>query len=206
VRAEPSVRSCVGFFLRNHSLFFQSQEIYQKIEDIFKLARKGQDAFFRDCPKAVADAMRLLTMKGRDAGLATVATKAMSLKARYYSKKEEATPTEEGNLARGTMVRVKRATGNKELLYYRVLAVFRLYNKKWFVLKPSDLPVSWKKNPEKKIKTRLLVQMLHEEMRGTTHTYTPIRKHTDYSIKDIYRIIEMEEVQVIAGELELHNS
>ena len=67
--------------------------------------------------------MKLLTMKGRDAGLATVATKAMSLKARYYSKKEEATPTEEGNLARGTMVRVNGVTGNKELLYYIVLAV-----------------------------------------------------------------------------------
>ena len=45
--------------------------------------------------------------------------------------------------------------------------------------------------------------MVQEEIRGTTHTYTPIRKDTDYSIKDIYRIIEMEEVEVIAGELEL---
>ena len=42
----------------------KSEEIYQKIEDIFKLARKGQDAFFRDCPKAVADANEVVDYEG----------------------------------------------------------------------------------------------------------------------------------------------
>jgi len=163
--------------------------------------------FLRDCPKAVTEAMKTLGMKGRDVGLSTrVDTKAMSLKARYYNKKGEETPEEEGNLARGTIIRVRRDMGKKkkvgEKLTYSVLAVYRKYNGKWFMVKQSDLPLNWsKKNRDKKPVTKILINLLDRSVSTGNIWYTTVKEHQTYKEKDIYRIIDVNEVLEIIGEI-----
>jgi len=129
----------------------------------------------------------------------------MSLKARYYNKREEDKPSTEGNLERGTMLWARRDTGmedetKEEKLLYRVLAVYNKYNNKWFPMKPDDLPIKWEIGKGTS-EIRLKVQLLKKIVDDLRVWYVPIKVDTKYTLDDIYRMIGTDKVLEIIGEI-----
>jgi hypothetical protein len=150
--------------------------------------------------------MSLLGLKQREKGSNKQDTKAMSLRTRYYLKSEDGDagdtegPLQWNELRRDTLVVVKRNTGLKEELCYRVLGVFKQYNNKWFLQKPSEAPPQWQEG-QAAPKIRLSLRLLERETFGTQHVWCPVRTYRSYAASDVHRSIKADAIVRIEGYL-----
>ena len=143
-----------------------SIEILVAVENSMRLAENGSDTFAK-LPEMVAHVMSLLTMKQREKGSHRQDLKEMSLKAWYFLKSNQSNNAGGSQilhaLVRNVLVVVNRKKGQKEELHYRLLSVFRLFNKKWFLTKPDADMIQYERGkalPKIRMDLRLLKQKL----------------------------------------------
>ncbi len=139
----------------------ESEKVEEAVTKVFRLAKKGGNEFVRDAPKAIAEAMRTLGLKYRDRGLSGVDTKGMSLKARYYGKTTGEQAASEGNIERGSMVKVRsEGRGNTGAFGH-----YPEVQREWFLVARNELPVQWKKDKPIKDKEKRVRLLLHMHKR-----------------------------------------
>jgi len=140
--------------------------------------------------------MCLMGLKGRETGGEQTATKAMSLKARYFTKDETDTVPDNPNKPRGLRRDLLVYLKIKEKQYpFRILTVFKKYYNKWYMLNPTDEEVVW--NKDKQPAARVSLQRMKKRRINGKDWYFPIRTDNKYT----YMIKPVKDIQRIHGNL-----
>ena len=120
------------------------------LSSIFKLTDENREDCLKILPDLARQGIRCMAMKERDSGSTMISRKYMSLKARFYlkeNKKKGEEQKEEGItlIKRDSVVTVQRTAEDGDILYYRVLTIFKLYHNKWLPILPEDKVLFQKK-------------------------------------------------------------
>ena len=156
------------------------------------------------------EGMKCFNLEKQDQGLITTSTKVMSLSARYFLKysagpQEASSCYVQGSLVRDAVVLLKRSTGDKEDMHYRILGVFSKYYNKWYLQAQGEPPFVWSK--EKPPNVRLSLRLMTRKRIGTSNNvlYEPVECFEKYSASEIHRSIKACEIVSVLGLLETNN-
>ncbi len=154
-----------------------------------------------EVPGKISMFMDQLTMKEREVGAITVATKAMSLTCRYTLKRESnntIAAVNRDNIQRDSII-VLSDNDKQEELHYRVLGVFKKYYNKWFHSKPDEVPPSFSRQNPPNI--RLSLRLLTSELIARTTVFSTVKTYDNYEASLVHRNIQAKDILRIEGHL-----
>jgi len=171
-----------------------SLELYQAMDKLLAVANKEQEEAITAIPKLCLKPMALMGLKEREKGGEQVTTKAMSLRARYYAKTEtdDDSPNKPRGLRRDLLVMVEI---KEKKYYFRILAVFKKYHNKWYMLKPTDEEVVW--NKDNQPAARVSLQRMRQQRLDGKNLYMPVQDNNKYT----YIIRPVKAIQRVIGDL-----
>jgi len=181
------------------------EELNKALMDLLALGnrKEGAEDNLSKIPGAVANLMKMMNLKGREKGLERTDTKARSLTARYFSKKEDSETSDEDALQKNSLVRnthvVVYKDGNK--FDYRVLSVVKKYYNKWYMFRPSETPPALAPGGSDQPDVRLSLHLLEEMQIGGKTEYSPVRGFGKHEIKYVFATIAPSEIYEVKGRL-----
>ena len=104
-------------------------------------------------------------------------------------------------LRSNTILKYKRSNTIGDVSFYWVLPVLSKSYGKWFMVKPTELPVFKKKFPSK---VRITMQLLDEKLSITgVRSYTPVNDFFIYTEDKVYKNILVSSPEVTKRILEI---